>query len=536
MRKYYVFVPLLAPLIPIQASAQGGVAPVRPAPVEQPAALPSEVPAPNEPEKRAPRGDTETVSEGSSGAVQDRLEERAEGEPAAIAPGADRAPLDAASPEGDSESALDSDAAGESAPVSPPEESSKEPPPDSEKVSESVTSQDEVSAKKDVASEGSANAPSAPEYKFSGAPGKGATFEFGDQFSLNVRARIQVRYQLDLPPEDETGAREPLQTVNIGTARLWFSGHAFTPDLTYMVQLAVAARDYRDGATSPVYDAFIDYRAHRDFSLKVGQYFVPFDRLRTVREFALQMGDRPVPVQQLTLDRDVGITAYSDNFLADNSPLAVRIGAFGGAGIHQTASKEPGALVVGRVELRPLGKLDDDSEGDLERRVKPALALGAAVARNWNTNRVRSTTGATYAEGTVDYLHAAADLVFKWRGIALQGELLVRDADSDTVEDATGAPVGFSQSGRGWVAQASYTFDPPFEIVGRASGLYALGGTDPAFAELAETSGREVGAGLNYYINGHKAKIQTDWIARFPGDYDFAESQHTAHVQLDMTF
>lgn len=516
MRNYYITVSMLTFLVGAPAFAQSPEREVPPPPVVEPGTPPDALAMPAEPAEEVPdeTDSTGADSDGDRGEVQTDA-------------GAELSTDPEASPE-----AVDGNA-----------------PPSTPRVNETGERADASASAGGVsASEGGAHAggnitshapaapTSSPEYKVYGAPGKGATLEFGAQFSLNVRARIQVRYQLDVPAEDALGDREPLQTVNIGTARLWFSGHAYTRDLTYMVQLAVAARDYRDGATSPVYDAYIDYRAHRDFAVKVGQYFVPFDRLRTVREFALQMGDRPIPVQQLTLDRDVGITVYSDNFLADNSPLALRIGAFGGSGIHQSLGKEPGVLVVGRVELRPLGKIDDDSEGDLERRPKPAIALGAAVARNWNTNRVRSTTGAIYAEGSVDYLHAATDLVFKWRGVALQGELLLRDADTDTTQAPAGAPRGLSQSGRGWVAQASYTFDPPFEIVGRMSGLYALSGTDPAFVALAETAGREVAAGLNYYINGHKAKIQTDWISRFPGDYDLEESQHTAHVQLDVTF
>lgn len=375
--------------------------------------------------------------------------------------------------------------------------------------------------------------PGSEKFRLHGAPGKGATVELGEAFSLNVKTRIQVRYQLDAGAEDATGSREVLQTVNIGTARLWFSGHAFSRDLTYMVQLAVADRDYRDGATSPIYDAFLDYRAHRDFSVKVGQYFVPFDRLRTVREFALQLADRPAPVQQLTLDRDVGVTFYSDSFLADDSPVAVRLGAFGGGGTNLSLGKEPGALVVGRVELRPLGKIDDDSEGDLERRAKPALALGAGVARNWNTNRVRSTTGPTYEAGVVDYLHAAIDLVFKWRGLAVQGEFLWRQADQNVLVGSSGA---YSQSGRGWITQASYTFDPPFELVGRLSGIEALEGTDPRFVEFVEAQGREVAAGVNYYLNGHKFKIQADLVAKMPSSYDLARATQAAHVQLDVTF
>lgn len=385
-----------------------------------------------------------------------------------------------------------------------------------------------------------APAPATPKtVEISGKPGDGLTVRVSDAFSLNIRSRIQLRYQLDVPAPDDVGARSTRQLINIGTARLWLSGHVFRPQLTYMIQLAVAGRDYRDGAVSPVYDAFLDWKAHRDISVKAGQYFVPFDRLRTVREFALQMGDRPRPVTELTLDRDVGVTLYSDKFLHDRSPVAWRLGAFGGGGTNLSLGKDPGALLVGRLELRPLGALDDDSEGDLERRKKPALALGGAFAANFNTNRMRSTTGTTFVGGTTHYYHAAADLVLKARGFALQGEYLRKQASVAEIRstDEDGMPlVEYTRSGQGWIAQASYVFDPPIEVVGRLSRLYPLAGTDPAFVSELRARGQEVGAGLNYYFNGHKLKLQADWIALMPGDFDFGRAAHVAHLQLDVTF
>jgi hypothetical protein len=375
--------------------------------------------------------------------------------------------------------------------------------------------------------------------EITGKPGDGLTVRVSDAFSLNLRSRIQLRYQLDVPAPDDAGIRSTRQLVNIGTARIWLSGHVLRPQLTYMIQLAVAGRDYRDGATSPIYDAFLDWKAHRDFNVKAGQYFVPFDRLRTVREFALQMGDRPRPVAELTLDRDVGVAFYSDRFLHDRSPVAWRIGAFGGGGTNLSLGKDPGALLVGRLELRPLGPIDDDSEGDLERRKKPALALGGAFAANLDTNRLRSTTGPTFVGGTTHYYHAAADLVFKVRGFALQGEYLRKQASVNEIRSTNpeGMPlVEYTRSGQGWIAQASYVFDPPIELVGRMSRMYALGSTDPAFVSELEARGQEVGAGLNYYFNGHKMKLQADWIALMPGDFDFGRAAHVAHLQLDVTF
>jgi hypothetical protein len=51
-----------------------------------------------------------------------------------------------------------------------------------------------------------------------------------------------------------------------------------------------------------------------------------------------------------------------------------------------------------------------------------------------------------------------------------------------------------------------------------------------------EDAGQEVGAGINYYFNSHKLKLQADYIARMPGDFDFGVANHVTHLQLDATF
>lgn len=366
------------------------------------------------------------------------------------------------------------------------------------------------------------------------AAGKGLTVSSADgKNAFTVRARFVPRFDASF-----VGAGDaPTTRASIATARLWFQGHVFDPKFTWLVQLAVAGKDFRDGATSPIFDAYVDYKVHRDASVKVGQYFVPFDRLRTVREFALQMTDRPRPVGELTLDRDVGVTVYSDHLGADRSPLAYRVGVFGGGGTNLTSSKPAGALFVGRLELRPFGDVDDDSEGDLENRAKPGLALGGGVAYNLNTNRQKSTTGTTVTAGTIDYLHAAADLVFKWHGVAVQGEYVRRQAAEDTLvllSDDGSVTEQWARSGHGWVAQLSYHAPFGVEWVARGSQMGALGETDPAFVSELQGKRNEVAAGLNWYRNGHRFKVQTTWQAIF-GD-DFAAATHTLATQLDVMF
>lgn len=379
----------------------------------------------------------------------------------------------------------------------------------------------------------------------SGIPGQGLTVKVSDAFSLNIRTRLQARYTLVDSQPDKNGDRTLDQLVNISTARLYVSGNVLVPQLNYLFQFALAGKDYRDGAISPIFDAYLDYKAARDFNIQVGQFFVPFDRLRTVREWALQLADRPRPVQEMTLDRDTGAVLYSDTFLGKESPLAIRLGAFGGGGTNLSIGRKPGALLVARAELRPLGPIDDDQEGDLKRREKPALAIGAAIAENINTNRVRSNNGGTYKSpttstytgGTADYTHVAADLTFKWSGLAVQAEYLLRNAKHDHVHsvDSMGKDVTeYTRSLYGWIVQASYVFPVPFELVARATRMYAISGTDPNLIAELKTKGQELAGGVNYYINGHRLKLQADWIGRFTPDFERPEQ--TFHVQIDGSF
>lgn len=375
----------------------------------------------------------------------------------------------------------------------------------------------------------------APErqVQLSGAPGNGLRIEIDDRYSLNIRSRFVTRHLMRRPAVEDGETAEPWrQNTDIATARLWFFGHVFRPQLTWMLQLALAEADFRGDVKSPVYDAFLNLELHREFNIRLGQYFVPFDRLRTIREWALQFGERPRPVQELTLDRDVGIMAYSNRAGGPNSILAWRLGAFGGGGIHRVQLREPGALLVARVVLRPLGQLDDDVDGDLERRRNPGLAIGAGLARNWNTDRLRSTTGVRWTEGSTSYRHFALDGIFKWRGLAVELAFYDRTADHDRVGDS------FSRSGQGWVTQASWLVPRiPLELCGRVSRLYAREGTDPAYITEVDGRGLELAQGINWYFNGHRMKLQTDWFLRTaPSDPSVRRGEHLLLTQLDVTF
>jgi hypothetical protein len=360
--------------------------------------------------------------------------------------------------------------------------------------------------------------------------GKGLTVRRqDDSFSLTLRVRLQVR-------DTVTVAGETTNELAIRTTRLVAQGHALTPDLRYFFQFAFGPSDFEPNGPSPLFDAWAEYVGVRDAQVRVGQFFVPFDRARTIREHALQLADRQQLIYELNLDRDVGLMVSSNDLFGLGGRLAYALGVFGGQGRNRTAAEKLGFLWVGRLSVRPLGPFDDDVEGDLDRSPRPRLAFGVAAAYNENTNRQRSTTGTTFVLGDFDYTHAAADLVFKHHGFSFLGEALLRHtAASDRVGVVDGAEVReWSRSGYGYLAQAGLMLSRHVEIAARWDELFASGPTDPALVQQTYRQGREAGAGLNLYLNGHYLKLQGDFTRRF-GETS-AGAVSIARVQFDGTF
>lgn len=324
--------------------------------------------------------------------------------------------------------------------------------------------------------------------------GRGVTIRtVDDQASLNVRARIQVRSTVVDGPRDAETTTEML----VRRARLVFQGNAAGPAWTYYVQLSFANLDNEADLRLPLRDAYVTWSGGRGLNVRVGQMKVPFSRQRVVSSSALQMVDRSIVVSELNLDRDVGVQAFSKD-LFGLGRLGYAVGVFGGEGRNRLG-RRAGLLYTARLEAWPLGAFDDFVEGDLQRRTAPRLAIGANVGYNQRTNRPRSTTGTPYPGGDVDYLHAGADGVFKWRGLSVTSEVMYRRAQTSATNDAV------PRSGWGAYLQGGYLLTTRTEITARISRLDARGATDPTFADA-----NEAGVGVSRYLYGHDLKFQGD--------------------------
>lgn len=368
-----------------------------------------------------------------------------------------------------------------------------------------------------------AEEPDAGVPSFSLAPGKGVTVQSADgAYSANLKGRLQLRDTVVL-------GTNPSNELAIRTVRFTLSGTVFSKDLKYYFLVALGPADFEAGNPSPIFDAYVESTHLRDLNVRLGQFFVPFDRARTIREFALQFVDRQQVVGELNLDRDIGLMISSQDLFGLGGRLNYAVGFFGGSGKNRFAAEVPGFLYTARVGLKPFGPFDDDVEGDLERKANPRLALGAAFALNHNATRARSNTGATYTLGPFQQLHGAADLVFKWHGVSLLAEFLVRGPTEQfhEVDSGTAVTREWARAAVGYTVQVGVMLGSKWvELAARWNDLYPLSPTDPALETQTRQFGREVSAAVNVYLNGHALKVQTDWNMRF-GD----GSQHF-HNQL----
>lgn len=332
--------------------------------------------------------------------------------------------------------------------------------------------------------------------------GQGVGFSSGD-FSFTLRGRVQARAEAIVPGEGSEVNR--VNQLLVRRARLVLQAR-YTEAWSMYVQLSFATLDMEPDAPNVLRDAYLTWSGLRDLNVRVGQMKVPFGRQRVISSSAQQMVDRSLVVTELNLDRDVGAFLRSDDLFGLGGHLAYAIGVMGGDGRNRLGGNV-GLLYVARVQVSPFGGFDDLIAGDLERLTRPRLAIGVAAARNVATVRQRSTLGPTFRGRTVTYDHLAADVLFKWRGFALEAEALLRATDTPAPADPTSAE--WARPGWGYYLQAGYAFPRAFEVSARWGQLRPLTGGDPTFLHQ-----RELGAGLGWYPKAHDLKLQSDlfWL------------------------
>jgi hypothetical protein len=367
-----------------------------------------------------------------------------------------------------------------------------------------------------------------------------------EKFSLRLNGRMQFRWtHYGTRRENRSTApgirpRHDRTGFDLPRVYLGFSGHAYTRDLTYA--LILDASEYR-AYDAGVLHAWVNYRFSDALQLRAGIMRVAGTRAN-VNTAMMQMVETPVFDAVFALPRGLGVRLWGKlkvGDLAGQYRLDV-VNTFGTPGTR-TITTDEDLLTAGHdnnpaVYFHTVWNLlagyctqpSDEvpfpfASCDLGYHEEPALnvGLGYGFDENYHDGVVRVTYprktffrpggfGVTSSEG-VQMHQVGVDVGLKYRGFSATFEYAARMLDVRRASRAPLTPL-FAMTGddstsvqHGGYLQCGYFLPVPgwerkFEVVGRVEGIsFGTGGQEATWAYAG---------GLNYYIDGHRVKLQTD--------------------------
>lgn len=358
-------------------------------------------------------------------------------------------------------------------------------------------------------------------------------------YSMNFAARFQTLYtsQWDFPDYGELGDAE--SAILIRRARLKFGGFAYSPKLTYKIELGLSNRDisgaspFTGNAPRYILDAVAMWNFHGNFELWAGQTKLPGNRERVVSSGNMETVDRSLVNSRFNVDRDLGIQLRHFVELGEEAILSEALAISQGEGRNVVAGNIGGYQYTGRLELMPFGDFSAYSGADLKRYQTPKLAVGVSYDYNDNAVKTRSNMGSYMI--TDDGFHETdistffLDAMFKYRGWSFMGEYAHRDADEPVAVNSDGTPTGqIVNVGDGINLQTGYMFKNDIQVLGRYTSI----SLDEEITGVGMEN--QYTLGLSKYFVGHKLKVQTDLSLN---DYeDNVDNRLMYRLQFDLHF
>lgn len=316
-------------------------------------------------------------------------------------------------------------------------------------------------------------------------------------FRLNVGGQVQFRYALNFL-DDQLGTDDFEQGFQTRRTKLEFSGHIFEPGMFYKV---VGAFD-DNGGDFHLEDAFVGYKWDNGFSVRWGQFKLPFLREELVSSKYQLAIDRSLMNEVFNQDRSQGVemsyeaemwrffAAFSDGFNSDNTDYAVA-GGLGGLG-------EADYALTGRVEFLFSGDWKQFRDFTSWRGSDFGFMLGAAL--HYQDSPDSKVPGVRNDE----YFAYTIDLSFEGDGWNIFGAFTGNHIDSDVA--------GFDAVDNfGFVLQGGLFLTDNLELFGRLDSIWPddLGGGPGA--PTTDEDFYTVTAGINYYMHKHAAKFSLDF-------------------------
>ncbi len=356
-----------------------------------------------------------------------------------------------------------------------------------------------------------------------------------DNFLMKINGRIQFRWthydvqstnrylQPRLQKNDSTG-------FDAARIRVTFKGHAYSPNLTYLMRLR---SDEATGYDTRLCDAYVNYRFDDAFQLQAGYFKVAALQQRLTSSADLQFVSRSMTHAVFDLSRGLGVRFWGRLFDKRLEYFLDVLNSLNNPG--RTISNDPPELdgnpaLAFRLVWHALGDQpgkDLAAEADLAIHDSPALNFAFHYAFNEDeadqrTTRIpfplpRRTTGVggfglTNTNGLQINQFGLAS-AFKYMGFSARGEYILRIVDPRRAGRLPFTPwwlltrQGDTTVMHGAYVQMGYFLPIPglekkLEAVARVGGISTLANGQEGAWEYA--------GGLNYYIEGNNVKLQAD--------------------------
>lgn len=334
-------------------------------------------------------------------------------------------------------------------------------------------------------------------------PQRGVRYVAKDSsFSLLFRFRLQNQALAETRGADDFSISRT--EARIRRMRLRVEGFIANPRLTYYLQLSFSRADLdisTERTPNITRDAMIFYQIAPWWTMGFGQAKLPGNRERVVSSGNLQFAERSIANGRFTLDRDFGYFNYFR--VGERRPFIIKTAISSGEG-RNALNGDRGLCYTGRMEWLVLNNFENEgdySEGDVDRHEHAALSIGGTYSFNHMARRVGGQLGPNLYHAA-DISSAFLDMMFKYRGIGVLGELFYRDSPLGPQYKA-GDPVLYVYSGRGLNLQASKMISLQNEIAFRYTRV------DP-HKKIGSFENRQdvLSLGLTRYLAGHRVKVQ----------------------------
>jgi phosphate-selective porin len=332
-------------------------------------------------------------------------------------------------------------------------------------------------------------------------PGLRFTFP---KFELNWINRMQLRYTYD--DQDVTTPQSNRGSFRIRRFKTKLDGWIYQKELTYEFQVNWVGVTLSDTNTVLVEDANLQYDftgGAKAFQLKAGQFKAPFGRQELTSSGNQQFVDRSIASVLFAPARQLGLQVGGQFGNAQVPDMFTYAGGiFNGNGIqgNRTINENDKYEYVGRVMFSPVGNVGY-SESNLEH-----YAFRVSIGADYNNNnnfQIAPDGTVTGVDNTGEW---GADIAIKaLGGLFLYGEYYWRSLETCLPASPCPSPsLGVKTPQQGATAQIGWLFGDHIEVAGRYS--FTNVNTNRDDRNIQEWRG-----GLNYYINKHFWKIQTDF-------------------------